>query len=152
MKTMLKENLNWNEIYDAPRYAGGHEAVMEVLFKNTEVVASYHQHIKEKGELSYIYYLNDEYVLVTDYFGKPLEYDPWESATDEEIKGLCTQLANNAHRFDTLTEVINFLTKEVKEDQGSYYAEASIADGLLEDLKNNITHMRDVKIDNILDN
>ena len=149
MKTMLKEDLNWNEIYVAPRYAGGHEEVMNVLFKDAEVVASYIQS-GYQGDEAFLYHLNNEYILVTDYFGSCSGCDAWEEATDEEVKGLCTQLANNAQRFDTITEVINFLSKDVKQNQGAYYAESGIADGLLENLKENIVHMRDVIIDDIL--
>lgn len=146
---MLKDHLDWDELMKAPRCAGGHSSIMHVLFKDAKVIEHYIQD-DYQGDEAFIYFLNDEYILVTDYFGSCSGCDAWEDATNEEVETLCTQLANNAHRFDTIGELIHFLDFTVNEDSAAYYAERSTSIPLSKKLKENIVLMRDINIDNLL--
>lgn len=150
MKTMLKDHLNWNELMVAPRYAGGHEDIMCVLFKDARVIASYIEN-DYQGTEAFVYELNGEFIMVTDYFGSCSGCDAWEDATDEDVKYLCTELANNAQRFDSLSELFDFLENKVSEHKSAYYAESTVAEPLLEELRKNIYIQREYNIKDLLD-
>lgn len=38
---MLKDLIDWKNVMLQPRYAGGHEDIMENLFQNATIIASY---------------------------------------------------------------------------------------------------------------
>jgi hypothetical protein len=141
MEKMLKDMLNWPEIMDAPRYAGGHSEIMDVLFTNSFVLASY---IEEdyQGELAYIYLVYSgtdwaKIAIITDYFGSCSGCDAWEGADDRTVREMCIALANNARLFDDIDDVIEFLSKCAKEDDACDFSFWRTAGPLLEDLEKN---------------
>ena len=142
---MLKDLINWNKIMSQPRYAGGHEEIMKNLFKNAKVIASYIEN-NYQGIEGFIYKLPDQYVIVSDYFGSCSGCDEYDSCSDKELKNLCIQLANNAHSFSTLNEVVNFLSNDVKQDKGTYYDLYDLAQPLLDELRKNVVLLRQEKL------
>jgi hypothetical protein len=142
---MLKDIIDWEKVMVQPRYAGGHVEIMENLFKNATVIA---KHVEQnyEGELGYIYKLEDKrFVITNDYFGSCSGCDAYEDCTDEELKNLCVQLANNSKTFDSVVAMITFL-RSVKEDQAVNYDLRNLATPLISELYKN----RIVKIDEIL--
>ncbi len=127
---MLKDRLNWSEIMVQPRYAGGHEEIMRVLFKDSKVLFEFVEDDYE-GTEAFVYEIDGNIILVTDYFGSCSGCDAYEFCTDEELKNLVIQLANNAQIFRTKEGLKNFLSVDVKEEPGSYYAEGTIAGEVL---------------------
>ena len=148
MKTMLKDYLNWEKLMTCSRCSGGHEDIMENLFKDGEVIASYIED-DYQGNEAYVYFLNGEYILITDYFGSCSGCDAWEDANDEEVRNLCIQLANNAHRFDSIHTLMSFLEVDVEEDKATYYAEHSTSKQILEELRKNLWALRDYNINKL---
>lgn len=136
MGEMLKDRLDWERIMVQPRYAGGHEEVMEVLFKDAEVIARYIENAYQGSE-GYVYRLKDtgEIVVVSDFFGSCSGCDAWEGAADEEARRLCVELANNAHVFASIQDTIAFLEKSVPENKGTYWDLYDVAPFLAEELK-----------------
>lgn len=142
---MLKDILNWEIIMEQPRSAGGHQEIMDNLFIDAKVLAK-HVDNDYQGELGYVYQLNDERVVITnDYFGSCSGCDSYEDATDEVLKNLCIQLANNSRIFDNIPEAMNFL-RSVKQDHAIYYDMRNVVAPLISELYKN----RVVKIDEVL--
>jgi len=110
---MLKDLINWDKVMKAPRFAGGHHEIFEVLFKNQEIICSACTG-DYQGTVAYIYIVYDwteyaKFVIINDYYGSCSGCDSWEGATDEDARNMCIGMANNAHSFDTPEEVISFL-------------------------------------------
>lgn len=122
---MLKDLLNWPVIMKQPRTAGGHTEILDYLFTNCAVLAKATTG-GYQGEIGYVYlvYAGQEFakiVVISDYYGSCNGCDSWEDACDESVKEMCTQLANNAHMFDTVDEAIKFLRDQVPEDEGAHW-------------------------------
>jgi len=115
MTYMLKDLLDWEEIFKQPRYAGGHLEVLEVLFKGARVLMTYHED-DYTGEELCVYKLEDgRVVLLSDGFGSCSGCDSWDDSTDEEARNLCIQLANNAKIFGSVTALaINIANNELR--------------------------------------
>lgn len=135
MAAMLKDRLDWERIMAQPRYAGGHKEVMEVLFRDSEVIAGYVER-NWQGCEGFVYRLHDtgEIVIVSDYFGSCSGCDSWEGATDGDARRLCIGLANNAHVFASIQDAIRFL-ESVPEDEGAYWDLRDVAPYLADELR-----------------
>lgn len=118
-----------------PRYAGGHEEIMEVLFKDADVIARYIGPCYQDSE-GFVYRLKDtgQIVVVSDYFGSCSVCDAWEAATDEDARRLCIELANNAHVFASIEDAIAFL-ESVDEREGVHWDLRDVAPYLADELK-----------------
>ena len=142
---MLKDIINWDVVMTQPRTAGGHQEIMDKLFINAEVLAKHVQN-DYQGELGYVYQLEDKRVVITnDYFGSCSGCDAYEDSTDEQLRNLCIQLANNSRTFENIPEAMNFL-RSVKQDHAIYYDMRNVVTPLISELYKN----RVVKIDEIL--
>lgn len=121
---MLKDFLDWDRILKAKRYSGGHTDVMEVLFLNGIVLASVttgdYQGTVGYAYLVYGYTHTAKIVLVSDSYGSCSGCDAWEDASDVDLRQLCTNLANDAHMFDSIEEAITWLRTITNKD-ASYY-------------------------------
>lgn len=142
---MLKDLINWDVVMKQLRTAGGHQEIMENLFQDSTIIAAYTENNYD-GELGYIYQLEDgRFVLTNDYFGSCSGCDVYEDCTDEELKNLCVQLANNSKIFDSINVLIAFL-RNVKQDHAINYDLRNLAKPLIAELyKNN-----QVEIDSVL--
>lgn len=121
------------------RNSGGHSEIMENLFLNSKVLAYYIDDYYEGSE-AYIYKLKTRYdhnegafIIVTDYFGSCSGCDAYENCSNDELRNLCIQLANNAHSFKSLGQLIDFITESDKD--GAYY-DVSQSKEILEKIKN----------------
>jgi len=132
---MLKDLLDWEQIMIQPRYAGGHEEVMKVLFRGATVLASFVEDDYD-GQLGFVYKVpwndTEKVALVTDYFGSCSGCDAWEDADDETARELCLALANNAKLFRTIADAIAYLRTI---DPAEAYGLIRIAAPLLEQIQ-----------------
>lgn len=140
---MLKDRLDWERIMAQPRNADGHTEVMDVLFKNAEVIAHCVEsdYQGEQGDEGYVYRLRDtgQIVIVSDSFGSCPGCDAWVNCSDEEARRLCVALANNAHVFDSIEDAISFLVDATKpEHKGEYWDLQYVAPFLVEELMNHM--------------
>lgn len=113
METMLKDFLDWDRIMKAPRSAGGHSDVMDVLFINGIVLGNVSSN-DYQGNIGYAYLVYDfervaKIVVISDSYGSCSGCDGWEDAGDESVRQMCTNLANDAHSFESIEEAIEWL-------------------------------------------
>lgn len=133
MKAMLKDLINWPTAMDAPRYAGGHEEVLDNLFFDAAVIAKFIEN-SYQGSEGFVYQLKDgRFVLLTDYFGSCSGCDSWEDASDESAERMLITLANNAKTFESLSGLMNFLINEVHKAEN--YELRSVGPELLSELR-----------------
>ena len=119
MAEMLKDLLDWEQIMQQPRRAGGHAEVLRVLFKGAKVIAEYSTD-DYQGTIAMTYQLADgRFVVLSDYFGSCSGCDSWEEADDEDAVRLCVTLANNAHTFNRISEALVFLAST--DGDANYY-------------------------------
>ena len=138
---MLKDFLDWDRIMKAHRMSGGHTEVLDVLFLNGQVLASVRVGDYE-GMIAYAYLVygwteHVKIVIISDYFGSCSGCDSWEDATDEDVRRLCTSLANDAHAFDSIEEALTWLNKS-KGDSAYFDWSSGLAEALstkLEEIK-----------------
>jgi len=136
---MLKDLLNWEIILQQPRYAGGHQEIMESLFAGSSAILASYSDGGYQGQVGYIYlvYFGTDYskiVIITDYYGSCGGCDSWEDADDDDVREMCTALANDARTFDEIDEAIEFLKTDAVEEAGNY-GYRSTASGMLEELE-----------------
>jgi len=119
----LLNYLNWEGIMSAPRYAGGHEDVMNILFQGAKVVLAFIQD-EYQGYIGYIYKMPyGKYVIINDSFGSCGGCDSWEEATDEEVRQLVKELAiSYSQEFGSLEEVKDYLREESEKEFSSDWA------------------------------
>jgi hypothetical protein len=65
------------------------------------------------------------------------------------LKNLCIQLANNARKFNSIPEVLNFLEYEVDQDKSAYFDAYSIKDDFIKKLKENVIIQRINKLSSL---
>lgn len=138
---ILQKYIDWDNIYKMHRYAGGHDVQMKGLFKDATLIGhwnegDYQGSVATCVKLSFGTLIYDYYVIYNDYYGSCSGCDAWEDATDNEIKTLCTNLANSAFIFKTLDDVKEFLHAEKTKDE-SYSWSNGAALNLLEKINKN---------------
>lgn len=131
---MLKESIDWEKIMPQSRCAGGHVGIMENLFKDAKVVAYYVQNDYQGSELFLYRFNKNKWVLVSDYFGSCSGCDAYEDCTDEQLRNLCIELANNANVFNSIKDVVRFLKEDVHKD-AVYFKYRENAEPLLKELQ-----------------
>lgn len=128
----MHEYIDWDRVMAAKRYAGGHEEVMNVLFKDATVVAGYVQH-DYQGDEAFAYRMQDgRYVIVTDSFGSCGGCDAWEDASDDNARSLVHEIASHARVFDSLTELCDWLDSDAPGTSDHYLV--GVAKNLLPEL------------------
>lgn len=143
----LQSQIDWENIMKMSRYAGGHDDQMMGLFKNSTVIGHYNEG-NWQGTVATCVLLEDgEYVIYNDYYGSCSGCDSWEGATDESVRNMCIGLSNDSYIFSTIGDVVNFLKWENKEKY-SWSTEVSL--GLLLEIMKNLSTIREIKIDSIL--
>lgn len=142
---MLKDFINWELVMVQNRSAGGHSEIMENLFKDAFVLSSYVES-DYQGEEAFIYKLKKRYqngegtfILVTDYFGSCSGCDSYEGCSNEQLRNLCIQLANNSHSFKSLGKLINFIEHSIEDS--AYYDVSRTSSEILKELKNLPNHV-----------
>lgn len=109
----LQNLIDWKNIMEMSRDAGGHCEQMKGLFKNAKVVAHYRSG-GYSGEVATCVQLeNGRYAIYNDYYGSCSGCDSWQEADDEEVIYMCKNLANGAYVFQNLKDVIDFLSSDI---------------------------------------
>ncbi len=142
----LQKMINWEKIMDLLRYAGGHDDQMISLFKDSVLVGHWNEG-DYQGEVATCVCLSDgKYAIYNDYYGSCSGCDAWEGATDDEVRAMCIGLSNDAYVFESLTDVVDYLTTK---DKDKYSWNGKCSEGLLKSIQDNISAMRDLKISKI---
>ena len=141
---MLKDFLDWDRIMKAKRYSGGHSDVMDVLFINGIVLGSVSSD-DYQGNIGYAYLVygwtnTAKIVLISDSYGSCSGCDQWEDAGDEDVRQLCTNLANDAHSFDSIEEAIAWLYKAAAD--GTYYEWRELGTQLASELTEKLAEIK----------
>ena len=83
---------------------------MKGLFKDASVIAHWNEG-DWQGQVCTCVKLPDERVAIySDWYGSCSGCDGWEYADDEEVRKLCIDLANGAYVFNSLEDVMEFLS------------------------------------------
>ncbi len=110
-KHELPDAINWAAILAAPKYAGGHNAVMEAIFEgHARVIASWVDS-GYGGEEAFAYQFPDNSVaILTDYFGSCSGCDMWDdSPAEADIRAAIGSLVNSARVFATSSDAVIWL-------------------------------------------
>jgi Fe-S cluster biogenesis protein NfuA len=122
----LQEQLDWDNLMKMPRYAGGHDKQMQGLFKNAKVIGHWNEG-DWSGEVATCVQLEDKrFAIYNDYYGSCSGCDSWESATDKTVKAMCISLANSAYVFESLEDVIEFLSSEDKKGEWNSWSNSKM--------------------------
>ena len=106
----LQSLIDWENIMKMPREAGGHDEQMQGLFKGAKVIAHYNAG-NYQGMVATCVQLHDgRFVIYNDYYGSCFGCDSWIYATDDEVKAMCINLSNGAFIFQSLNDVIEYLS------------------------------------------
>lgn len=144
METMLKDFLDWDRILKQRGSAGGHSEIMDVLFINGIVLASVSDN-DYQGNIGYAYLVygyteTAKIVVISDSYGSCSGCDQWEDATGDDLRQLCTNLANDAHMFDSIEEAISWLRIAVKD--ATYYEWTKLGDNLANELTKKLEEIK----------
>lgn len=141
---MLKDFLDWDRIMKATRSAGGHQEILDVLFING-VVLGYVSTGDYQGNVGYAYLVygythTAKIVVISDSYGSCSGCDAWETAGDESVRQMCTNLANDAHTFDTIEETIEWLNKA--KDDAAYWDWRELGGPLADELSKRLVDIK----------
>lgn len=101
----LEELIDWKLVMEAPRYAGGHEDVMNAMFGNKAKVISNWVEDDYQGTTAWAYEFEDGTVaIMTDWFGSCSGCDAWEDCTDDDARNMILGLCGSAKHFQTLEQ------------------------------------------------
>lgn len=112
----LQSLIDWENIMRMPRYAGGHDEQMQGLFKGAKVVAHWNEGDYQGMVATCVKLPDGQFAIYNDYYGSCSGCDSWEDATDDEVKAMCINLSNGAFIFQSLNDVIDYLSNEVPYD------------------------------------
>lgn len=144
METMLKDFLDWDRILKQRGSAGGHTEIMEVLFINGIVLGSVSTN-DYQGYVGYAYLVygwthTAKIVVISDSYGSCSGCDGWEDAGEADLRQLCTNLANDAHSFDSVEEAIEWLMKA--KDDSAYYEWRELGEKLANELSKKLEEIK----------
>ena len=144
METMLKDFLDWDRILKQRGSAGGHSEIMDVLFINGIVLANVSDN-DYQGNIGYAYLVygytdTAKIVVISDSYGSCSGCDGWEDATGEDLRQLCTNLANDAHMFDSIEEAISWLRIAVND--ATYYEWSRLGTELANELTKKLEEIK----------
>lgn len=105
------ENLiDWNEVLNQPRYAGGHEEVMKAIFGIKSEVIAWWSDNDYQGTVAIAHKLNDgRIVIMTDYYGSCSGCDAWDGASEEDARRMVHDLIMSAKVFENINKAINWI-------------------------------------------
>lgn len=141
---MLKDFLDWDRILKVRAGSGGHSEVMDVLFINGIVLATC-TNGDYQGTIGYAYLVygythTAKIVVISDYYGSCSGCDSWEDAGEADVRKLCTDLANDAHMFDSIEEAISWLRLAVNDS--AYYDWHSMGNMLADELDKKLEEIK----------
>lgn len=116
----LQSLIDWGNIMQMERYAGGHDDQMKGLFKDSTVIAHWNEG-GYQGMVATCVRLSDKrYVIYNDYYGSCSGCDSWENASDKEVKSMCINLSNGAYIFLSLLDVKQYLESIIDNPNESF--------------------------------
>lgn len=121
----MQSLIDWEHIMPMDRYAGGHDDQMKGLYKGAKVIGHYNENDYQGMVATCVKLPDGRFVIYNDYYGSCSGCDSWESATDDEVRKLCIDLANGSFIFQNLKDVVEYLKAardETKDISGEYVA------------------------------
>lgn len=112
----LQSLIDWENIMKMERYAGGHDEQMQGLFKGAKVVAHWNEGDYQGMVATCVKLPDGRFAIYNDYYGSCSGCDSWEDATDDEVKAMCINLSNGTFIFQSLNDVIDYLSNDVPYD------------------------------------
>lgn len=106
----LQSLIDWENIMKMERYAGGHDEQMQGLFKGAKVVAHWNEGDYQGMVATCVKLPDGRFAIYNDYYGSCSGCDSWEDATDDEVKAMCINLSNGTFIFQSLNDVIDYLS------------------------------------------
>lgn len=116
----LQPLIDWENIMQMERYAGGHDDQMKGLFKDATVIAHWNEGDYQGMVATCVQIPDGHFVIYNDYYGSCSGCDSWENASDQEVKAMCINLANGAYIFQSLADVKEFLISVINDDKVSF--------------------------------
>ena len=102
-KQELVDKIDWARVLKAPRYAGGHQEVMDSIFGAFGTVIAEWVEADYQGSLAYAYRFPDGTVaIITDYFGSCSGCDVWEDIGNAGAKRMIMSLVTSARVFPSV--------------------------------------------------
>jgi hypothetical protein len=117
----LQSLIDWDNILEMGRCAGGHDDQMVGLFKDAELIAHWNEGSWDGMVATCVKLPTGEYVIYNDYYGSCSGCDSWEDASDDKVRNLCIDLANGAYIFKSLEDVKEFLSNTSDENRDGNY-------------------------------
>ena len=142
----LQKMIDWNNLMIMPRYAGGHDSQMTGLFKESTLIAHWNEGGYDGMVATCVMLSDGKFAIYNDYYGSCSGCDSWEDASDDSVRSMCINLANSAYVFESINNIVAFLKSDTKDG----YSWSSASKGLLEEILQNQSIIRDIKIENII--
>ena len=136
----MQSLIDWEHIMPMDRYAGGHDDQMKGLYKGAKVIGHYNENDYQGMVATCVKLPDGRFVIYNDYYGSCSGCDSWESATDDEVRKLCIDLANGSFIFQNLKDVVEYLkaardeTKDISGDYVASYEWQRCGKGLLDEI------------------
>lgn len=133
----LKDLIDWEKVMPMPRYAGGHDDQMRGLLRGAVVLAHWNEGDWQGSVATMVRLPDGRVAAYTDYYGSCPGCDCWDGASDENVRKLCTNLANGAYVWPSEAEARSWLEWAVdnKLKDGVGYQWHECAEGLLGELR-----------------
>jgi len=126
-KSELLEKINWTVVLAAPRYAGGHDEVMQSIFEGSAEVLNHYNEGDYQGTVATAFVFPDGgVVIITDYYGSCSGCDSWEDASNEEARAMVTGLVTSARVFDNVEDARAFCEGDKSAEDYPFYAAANL--------------------------
>lgn len=117
----LVSMLNIDKLLSFNRYAGGHDEHMGNLIKGAEIVGHWNEGDWQGAVATCIKLDDGRYAIYNDYYGSCSGCDAWEDANDDDIRKMCEDLAKGAYLFESLKDVIEFLSCDSLDDKPEWF-------------------------------
>lgn len=120
--TDLQALIDWETIMPLPRYAGGHDEQMKLLFKGAVLIAHWNEG-DYQGKVATLVRLPDgRAALYNDYYGSCSGCDSWEGADDATVRAMCIDLANGAYVFPDPGKALAWVERTMSGEKADRYS------------------------------
>jgi len=112
----LQKLIDWDNIMEMDRCAGGHDDQMKGLFMNAKVIGHWNEGDYQGMVATCVMLTDGRFVIYNDFYGSCSGCDSWECASDEDVETMCINLANGAYVFKSIEDVKIFLKDTTNEN------------------------------------
>lgn len=116
----LQQLIDWENIMQMERYAGGHDEQMMGLFKDSKVIGHWNEGCYQGMVATCVQLPDGRFAVYNDYYGSCSGCDSWDGANDQEVKAMCINLSNSAYIFQSLSDVKEYLISVMQNPNSSF--------------------------------